>query len=103
MSFPAASHQGEIQLLLPCVLLFLYTISAEASNDGVMLCVFVFAACRYVALKIRAALRGEAQPEKNSATSCSLARGALRELLLSSLVCGLRVSWWEDTCIMGLF
>lgn len=94
MSFPAASHQGEIQLLLPCVLLFLYMISAEASNDGVMLCVFVFTACRYVVLKIRAALRGEAQPEKSSATSCSLARGAfkspdMRALLLSSLVCGL--------------
>lgn len=53
-------------------------ISAEASNNGVMLCVFVFAACRYVALKIRAALRGEAQPEKSSAASCSLARGAFK-------------------------
>lgn len=85
---------SSLQLLLPRVLLFLRMIGAEASNDGVMLCVFVFAACRYVALKIRAALRGEAQPKRSSAASCSLARGAFKSPdmwapLLSSSVCGL--------------
>lgn len=47
----------------------LYTRTAAGVHVG------LFLACRYVVLKIQAAVRGEAQPEKASTTACSQAKG----------------------------
>lgn len=40
-----------------------------------VLCCVLLLACRYVARKIQAAGRGEAQPEKANTASCSQAKG----------------------------